>query len=138
MSQFQLMPVKRQIVPLGPYDIFNGIGVSLSWYEDKDDEDGEVVRFESHQDNKARYKTHADTDIKVSVCVPPGGKKTKITTVFMPPTGVQVEETKELEPAKPYTFPAFQLSADKGPHVTIIRDEHNNELVMLTIELIRS
>ena len=138
MSQFELMPVKRQIVPRGPYDIFSGIGVSLSWYEDKDDEDGEVVRFESHQDNRVLYKTYTDTDIKVSVCVPPGGKKTKITTVVMPPTGAQLEETRELEPAKPYTFPAFQLSADKGPHVAIIKDEHNNELVMLTIEPIRN
>ena len=134
MLQFELMPVKRQIVPLGAYDIFNGIGVSLSWHEDKDDEEGEVVRFKSYVDNKVLYKTYTGTDVKVSVCVPPGGKTTKITTVIMSPTGAQLEETKELEPAKPYTFPPFQLSAGKGPHVRIIKDEHNNELVMLTIE----
>jgi hypothetical protein len=134
MLQFELKPVKRQVIPLGPYDIFNGIGVSLSWYEDKDDEEGEVLRFESHEDSKVLYKTYTGTDIKVSVCVPPGGEKTKVTTVFMPPTGAQLEETTELEPAKPYTFKAFQLSADKRPHVMIIKDEHNDELVTLTIE----
>ena len=134
MVQFELMPVKRQIIPLGPYDIFNGIGVSLCWHENKDDEEGEVVRFESLENNKVLYKTYADTDIKVSVCVPPGRKKTKVTTVFMPPTGAQLEQTMQLEPATPYTFPTFQIYAGKGACVCIIKDEDNNELVMLTVE----
>jgi hypothetical protein len=133
MSQFELKSVKRQVVPLGPYDIVNGIGVSVSWHETHDDEEGELVPC-TVTDNKVLYKTYTGTDIKVSVCVPPGGEKTKVTTVVMPPTGAQLEETKELEPAKPYTFKAFQLSADKGPHVMIIKDEHNDELVTLTIE----
>jgi hypothetical protein len=133
MVQFELKYMKRQNVPLGPYDIFNGIGVSLSWHGDKDDEEGEPVRVASHQANKVLYKTYTGTDIKVSVCVPPGGERTKITTVFTPPTGAQLALSTELAPAQPHTFPAFQLSADKGPHVMIIKDEHNTELVTLTI-----
>ena len=133
MLQFELMPVKRQNVPLGPYDIFNGIGVSVSWHETKDDEEGELVPC-TVTANKVLYKTYTGTDIKVSVCVPPGGERTKITTVFTPPTGAQLALSTELAPAKPHTFPAFQLSADNGPRVMIIKDEHNKELVKLTIE----
>jgi hypothetical protein len=133
MLQFKIRPVKRQVIALGPYDIFKGIGVSVSWHETRDDEEGELVPC-TVTDNEVLYKTWTDTDIKVSVCVPPNGEKTRITTVFIPPTGAQLEETLELEPSLPHTFPAFQLSADNGPRVMIIKDEHNNELVRLTIE----
>jgi len=135
MLQFKIRPVKRKVIALGPYDIFKGIGVSVSWHETHDDEEGELVPY-TVTDNEVLYKTYTDTYIKVSVCVPPNGEKTRITTVFIPPTGAQLEETKklELEPSQPHTFPAFQLSAGKRSSV-LIKDEHNNELVRLTIEV---
>ncbi len=131
---FKLRPVIRadQATRVGPYKIVKDIGVFVSWHEDTNDEEGELVPC-TVTNNNVLCKTHTDTDIKVSVCVPPDGEKTIITTVFIPPTGAQLEETKELEPAKPYTFKAFQLSAGKRSSV-LIKDEHNNELVRLTIE----
>jgi len=53
------------------FDILNGLGVVVSWHEDRNDDEGERVDVVQHGGGRYAYGVPVMTKIRVVICVPP-------------------------------------------------------------------
>ncbi len=119
----------------------NGLGVCVTWHEDKNDDEGEEVGFTNDFDDysfaKNYYSVPAEALIRVVLCVPPMSENMNLTPVFVQANGVQeTHDAVELEPGHPFELPFAVKLRGRAPVVWVLRDAQKKTVVELIFRIL--
>jgi hypothetical protein len=117
------------------FDKMNGLGVTVNWHEDSDDEEGERVDMQRLGDHSCSYTVHKDVTIRVLLTVPPGEPAMLLTPTIVAGDGVESSYPACLLKAGELFHLPMNIEMDAGerPNSWILRNEHEQLVLKIMI-----
>lgn len=117
------------------FDTVNGLGVTVVWHEDGDDEEGERVDMTLSDVKTCLYTVAAGDTVRVLLTVPKDGTAMLLRPTFVDADGVETRYAAfELEAGGLYHLPVnIVMDAGEDPNAWVLRNEHDQ--VVLTIRI---